>query len=65
MDDDRLMRAKQAVEENRERLNQNEEEYNVILAGYDKYRWLKIISGVVFVIVMLGVLILVLQFLCK
>ena len=62
MDDDRLMRAKQAVEENRERLNQNEEEYNVILAGYDKYRWLKIISVVVFVIVMLGVLILVLQF---
>ena len=33
MSEDRLMRAKQALEENRERLNQNEEEYNVILAG--------------------------------
>jgi hypothetical protein len=62
MDDDRLMRAKQVVEENRERLNQNEEEYNVILAGYDKYRWLKIIGGMVFVLVMLGTLILFFQF---
>ena len=62
MDEDRLMRAKQALEESRERLNQNEEEYNVILAGYDKYRWLKIIGGMVFVLVMLGALILFFQF---
>lgn len=62
MDESRVERARQAVEENRKRLNKVELDQEIILAEYDKYRWLKIIMGAVFVFALLGGLVLVFQF---
>ena len=42
-----MNQARQAVEENRKRLNKVEVDQEIIIAAYDKYRWLKIIVGVV------------------
>ncbi len=56
MDDDRVERARQAVEENRKRLNKVELDQEIILKEYDRYRWLKIIFGIVFVLVILVLL---------
>jgi len=61
MDENRVNQARQAVEENRKRLNKVELDQEIILAEYDKYRWLKIIVGAVFVLSVLSGLILLLQ----
>ncbi|MFM8462493.1 MAG: hypothetical protein ACKOA0_00045 [Burkholderiaceae bacterium] len=61
MDENRVNQARQAVEENRKRLNKVELDQEIILAAYDKYRWLKIIVGAVFVLLVLSGLILLLQ----
>ncbi|MFM7631866.1 MAG: hypothetical protein ACKO65_00680 [Betaproteobacteria bacterium] len=61
MDENRVNQARQAVEENRERLNKVELDQEIIIAEYDKYRWLKIIVGAVFVLLVLSGLILLLQ----
>ena len=62
MDENRVNQARQAVEENRKRLNKVELDQEIILAAYDKYRWLKIIVGAVFVLSVLAGLVLVLHF---
>lgn len=61
MDENRVNQARQAVEENRKRLNKVELDQEIIIAAYDKYRWLKIIVGAVFVLSVLSGLILLLQ----
>ena len=61
MDENRVHQARQAVEENRKRLNKVELDQEIIIAEYDKYRWLKIIVGAVFVLLVLSGLILLLQ----
>jgi len=61
MDENRVNQARQAVEENRKRLNKVELDQEIIIAEYDKYRWLKIIVGAVFVLSVLSGLILLLQ----
>lgn len=61
MDENRVNQAKQAVEENRKRLNKVELDQEIIIAAYDRYRWLKIIVGAVFVLLVLSGLILLLQ----
>jgi hypothetical protein len=53
--------ARQAVEENRKRLNKVEVDQEIIIAAYDKYRWLKIIVGAIFVLLLLIGLILLVQ----
>ena len=61
MDENRVHQARQAVEENRKRLNKVELDQEIIIAAYDRYRWLKIIVGAVFVLLVLSGLILLLQ----
>jgi len=61
MDENRVNQAKQAVEENRKRLNKVELDQEIIIAAYDRYRWLKIIVGAFFVLSVLSGLILLLQ----
>ena len=61
MDENRVNQARQAVEENRKRLNKVELDQEIIIAAYDRYRWLKIIVGAVFVLSVLSGLILLLQ----
>lgn len=61
MDENRVNQARQAVEENRKRLNKVELDQEIIIAAYDRYRWLKIIVGAVFVLLVLSGLILLLQ----
>jgi hypothetical protein len=53
--------ARQAVEENRKRLNKVEVDQEIIIAAYDKYRWLKIIVSAIFVLLLLIGLILLVQ----
>jgi len=48
MDENRVNQARQAVEENRKRLNKVELDQEIIIAAYDRYRWLKIIVGAFF-----------------
>jgi hypothetical protein len=61
MDENRVNQARQAVEENRKRLNKVEVDQEIIIAAYDKYRWLKIIVGAIFVLLLLIGLILLVQ----
>jgi hypothetical protein len=61
MDENRVNQARQAVEENRKRLNKVEVDQEIIIAAYDKYRWLKIIVSAIFVLLLLIGLILLVQ----
>lgn len=62
VDVSRVERARQAVEENRKRLNQIEFDQGIILAEHDKYRWLKIILGAAIVLAVLVALELIFKF---
>jgi hypothetical protein len=59
MDAKKMREAKQALEENRDRLRRIEEDQQAIIASYDKYRWLKVILGALFVLILMGGLALV------
>ena len=59
MDAKKMREAKQALEENRDRLRRIEEDQQAIIASYDKYRWLKVILGALFVLMLMGGLALV------
>jgi hypothetical protein len=54
-----MREAQQALEENRDRLRRIEEDQQAIIASYDKYRWLKVILGALFVLMLMGGLALV------
>ncbi len=54
-----MQQAQQALEENRDRLRRIEEGQQAIIASYDKYRWLKVIFGALFVLILMGGLALV------
>ena len=49
MDEGRVIQARKALEENQNQLKQIQFEQDVLLAQNEKYRWLKIIIGAVFV----------------
>jgi hypothetical protein len=51
MDAKKMQQAQQALEENRDRLGRIEEDQQSIIASYDKYRWLKVILGALFVLI--------------
>ena len=59
MDAKKTREAQQALEENRDRLRRIEEDQQAIIASYDKYRWLKVILGALFVLMLMGGLALV------
>jgi type IV secretory pathway component VirB8 len=49
MDEGRVIQARKALEENQNQLKQIQFEQDVLLEQNEKYRWLKIIIGAVFV----------------
>lgn len=49
MDEGRVIQARKALEKNQSQLKQIQFEQDVLLGQNDKYRWLKIIIGAVFV----------------
>ena len=59
MDEKKMQQAQQALEENRDRLRRIEEDQQVLIASYDKYRWLKVILGALFVLMLMSGLALV------
>ena len=59
MDVKKMQQAQQALEENRDRLRRIEEDQQALIASYDKYRWLKVILGALFVLMLMGGLALV------
>jgi len=50
MDEGRVIQARKALEENQNQLKQIQFEQDVLLEQNEKYRWLKIIIGAVFVV---------------
>jgi hypothetical protein len=54
MDEERVIQARKALEKNQTQLKQIQFEQDVLLGQSDKYRWLKIIIGAVFVFTVVG-----------
>ena len=54
MDEGRVIQARKALEENQNQLKQIQFEQDVLLEQNEKYRWLKIIIGAVFVFTVVG-----------
>ena len=54
MDEEKVIQARKALEENQNQLKQIQFEQDVLLGQSDKYRWLKIIIGAVFVFTVVG-----------
>lgn len=49
MDEERVIQARKVLEKNQTQLKQIQSEQDVLLGQNDKYRWLRIIVGAVFV----------------
>jgi hypothetical protein len=59
MDEGREIQARKALEENKNQLKQIQFEQDVLLGQNDKYRWLKIIIGAVFVFTVVAAVIVI------
>ncbi len=59
MDEGRVIQARKALEENQNQLKQIQFEQDVLLGQNDKYRWLKIIIGAVFVVAVVAAVIVI------
>jgi type IV secretory pathway component VirB8 len=59
MDEGRVIQARKALEKNQSQLKQIQFEQDVLLGQNDKYRWLKIIIGAVFVFTVVAAVIVI------
>jgi type IV secretory pathway component VirB8 len=59
MDEGRVIQARKALEENQNQLKQIQFEQDVLLEQNEKYRWLKIIIGAVFVVAVVAAVIVI------
>jgi len=59
MHEGRVIQARKAVEENQNQLKQIQFEQDVLLEQNEKYRWLKIIIGAVFVVAVVAAVIVI------
>ena len=59
MDEERVIQARKALEENQNQLKQIQFEQDVLLEQNEKYRWLKIIIGAVFVVAVVAAVIVI------
>jgi type IV secretory pathway component VirB8 len=59
MDEGRVIQARKALEENQKQLKQIQFEQDVLLEKNEKYRWLKIIMGAVFVVAVVAAVIVI------
>jgi type IV secretory pathway component VirB8 len=59
MDEGRVIQARKALEKNQSQLKQIQSEQDILLGQNDKYRWLKIIIGAVFVFTVVAAVIVI------
>ena len=59
MDEEKVIQARKALEENQNQLKQIQFEQDVLLGQSDKYRWLKIIIGATFVFTVVGTVVVI------
>ena len=59
MDEEKVIQARKALEENQNQLKQIQFEQDVLLGQSDKYRWLKIIIGATFVFTVVGAVVVI------
>ena len=59
MDEGRVIQARKALEKNQTQLKQIQFEQDVLLEQNEKYRWVKIIIGAVFVVAVVAAVIVI------
>ena len=59
MDEEKVIQARKALEENQNQLKQIQFEQDVLLGKNDKYRWLRIIVGAAFVFTVVGAVVVI------
>jgi hypothetical protein len=59
MEEEKVIQARKALEENQNQLKQIQFEQDALLRQADKYRWLKIITGAIFVFTVVGAVVVI------
>ena len=59
MDEEKVIQARKALEENQNQLKQIQFEQDALLRQTDKYRWLKIIIGATLVFTVVGAVVVI------